>query len=93
MSLENHFYKTTADNIALCRETLPGISLVEICDRRRVLIENHCGIIAYGCREILVKVKYGHICVSGANLKLTKMNKDKLVIIGDIRSVCLQGRD
>lgn len=73
-------------------EPLPGIPLVEIWDQKRVLIENHQGIVGYGCEEILVKVRFGRICVCGENLKLAKMSKEKLVITGKICAVNLQGR-
>ena len=93
MSRENRFLKNTVYDNEIYRESLPGVPLVEICDRRRVLIENHKGILAYGCKEILVKVGYGHIYVCGESLKVAKMNKEKLVIVGSIHSVCLRGRE
>ena len=34
-----------------------------------------------------------HKIVNGENLKLTKMSREKLVIVGTISSVCLQGRE
>lgn len=71
---------------------LPGVPLIEIWDRKRVLIENHQGIVGYGCREILVKVSYGRICICGEDLKLTKMGREKLVVTGKISAVNLQGR-
>jgi len=71
---------------------LPGVPLVEICDRRRVLIENHLGIVCYGCNEVRVKTRYGYICVCGEQLQLLRMSKTKLVITGSINTVHLQGR-
>ena len=64
--------------------------LVEICDNKRVLIENHRGIVCYGVNEIIVRVKKGCISVLGSHLCLARMNKTKLVICGDIHSVCVQ---
>ena len=40
-------------------ELRPDTPLVEICDNKRVLIENHRGVICYGVKEIIVKVKKG----------------------------------
>ena len=65
----------------------PRVPLVEICDNRRVLIENHNGITCYGGNEIIVKVKKGDISISGENLYLCRMNRVKLVITGKISSV------
>lgn len=68
----------------------PETFLVEICDNRRVLIENHRGITCYGTNEIAVKVKKGSIAVCGDHLCLTRMNKTKLVISGRITSIQIQ---
>ena len=70
-------------------ESLPGIPLVEIAGEGRVLIENHHGVIAYGCKEICVKVHYGHICICGMGLALARMTKHQLVVTGRIDSVSL----
>ena len=69
---------------------LPGIPLVEISDDRRVLIEHHQGVIAYGCCEICVRVRYGTLSVNGSRLTLARMTKEQLVICGCIESVRLQ---
>lgn len=71
-------------------ELRPDTPLVEICDNKRVLIENHRGVICYGVKEIIVKVKNGSISVFGNHLSLARMNKTKLVICGEIHSVCVQ---
>lgn len=71
-------------------ELRPDTPLVEICDNKRVLIENHRGIVCYGVSEIIVNVKNGSICVLGNHLCLARMNKTKLVICGEIHSVCVQ---
>lgn len=92
MNSGNLFRKAVTSSAGLYAEPLPGIPLVEICDQRRVLIENHQGIVGYGCNEILIKVRYGQICICGENLKLAKMSKEKLVITGKISAVNLQGR-
>ena len=72
--------------------TVPGVPLVEIAGRNRVLIENHKGIIEYGCCEIRAKVKFGCICVRGNKLELTKMTKQQLLICGGIEEVLLLER-
>ena len=73
-------------------EALPTQPLVEIAGERRVLIENHDGVTAYGCCEICVKVNYGHIHICGTGLTLVRMTKQQLVITGRIDSVSLQRR-
>ena len=73
-------------------EPLPGLPLVEIAGTRRVLIEKHCGVTEYGCREIRVKVSYGQICICGTRLELARMTRDQLVITGNIDAVSLNRR-
>lgn len=76
-----------ASNIS--SESLPGVTLVEIAGFQRVLIERHCGVIAYGDSEIRIKVKNGVVCVCGEHLKLACMTNEDLVITGAILSVSL----
>lgn len=73
-------------------EPLPGIPLVELAGERRVLVENHCGVIEYGCKEIGVKVSYGQVCVCGSDLKLARMTRYQLVITGNIERISLVRR-
>lgn len=63
------------------------IPLVELCGRKRVLIENHLGIHGYTTCEIIIKVCFGFVYVHGENLKVTKICKEKLVISGIIDAV------
>ena len=65
-------------------DLVPGIPLVEIYGQQRVLVENHRGIVGYEDQEILIRVRYGCICVTGQHLKLAKMCRGKLVITGNI---------
>ena len=67
--------------------------LIEICGRKRILFENHIGILGYDPREIVVKVCLGHIYVQGRELTVRKISKEKLVISGVIDSVRFQGRE
>jgi len=68
-------------------------TIVEISGSNRVLIEDHCGICAYGKNEITVKVKYGSVSVCGDFLEIIHLTQDHLVIMGAIRSVTLQRRE
>ena len=72
-----------------CYDIRPGIPIIEICGCRRVLVENHCGIAAYGREEIMINVMKGKIRICGENMYLSRMNRGKLVIFGTIKSVDL----
>lgn len=71
-------------------EGLPHQQVVEMIGDNRVLIENHCGIVAYDTNEICVKTKCGVIHICGEELELVKMTKEQLVIVGEIFGVKLQ---
>jgi len=68
--------------------------LLEIVGERRVLIENHFGIIQYSDQEICVKVTYGHISILGSKLEIARMTKEQLVVTGNIECarLCRGGR-
>lgn len=70
-------------------EPLPGLPLIEVAGDRRVLIEHHCGVTEYGTQVIRVKVKFGEICVEGAELSLARMTKGQLIISGTIHCIHL----
>ena len=66
--------------------------IVEIAGNGRVLIENHQGVLAYSPEEIGIKVSYGKILITGANLRLMQISCDQLVVKGRIDSLQLFGR-
>ena len=61
--------------------------LIEILDDRRVLIENHRGIVEYGNSRITVERHNGGISVVGTELQVSEISKEKVVIVGKIRGV------
>ena len=70
-------------------ERLPGQTLVEIMDDRRVLIEKHQGVCLYEPTMIHVKVKFGTVCICGCNLEIARMIKEQLIITGTVECVKL----
>ena len=92
MGKRNKLTASIRESGCLERDLLPGLPIVEICGNGRVLIENHRGIIKYECHDILVKIKCGCICVSGRELQIDRMSKNRLLITGRIHGVTLQRR-
>ena len=58
--------------------------LVEIIGNRRMLIENHCGLIHYSNSQITVKTMHGLLDVKGTCLYICKMTKFQMIIKGQI---------
>ena len=82
-----------SETINANKEAVPGIPVVELAGDRRILIENHRGVIEYGNERICVKVKFGCLCICGNKMELAKMTKDQLVITGFIDSVMIQRKE
>lgn len=76
----------------LSSEPIPGLPLVELLGKQRVLIENHHGVIQYCPNEIVIKVSYGPLIICGCGLKLSLMTKQQLIVTGQIRQIQLGGR-
>jgi sporulation protein YqfC len=74
----------------LSSEPIPGKPLIEIFDSRKILIENHCGVVSYDPQQISIKTKTGVIIVSGDCMQLSKMSQDLLCICGRIFCVNLK---
>ncbi len=68
------------------------LPLVELAGYRRVLIENHTGVLAYSPEEITVRVSYGCLQITGENMMLAEMRREQLVITGQINSVIVHRR-
>lgn len=66
--------------------------LLELWGDRRLLIENHGGVLEYGLEKIQVKVSYGVVCICGEHLRLCTMSDQQLVIQGRIHSIQLMRR-
>lgn len=81
-----------AEEMEMSGEVAPGRPLVEICGERRVLIENHRGVLSYGSEQISVSVSYGEVVVRGCGLELARMTREQLVICGRVDGVSLVRR-
>ena len=71
-------------------ELPPGKTLVEIFGNKRVLIEQHRGLLCYSNSNILVKSGDGSICIEGENLKISCMSSYQLVICGIIHNISVK---
>ena len=71
-------------------EPTPGQPLVELYGQNRVVIEHHGGVVGYAKDLISIRVKYGRIRVCGAELSLTRMTREQLIISGKIDCIQLE---
>lgn len=84
---KNGIFDKMAFAFDLPGEAVPGCPLIEIAGERRVLIENHQGVIQYGEGEMCLRVSYGYIRISGCGLRLMRMTRQQVVICGRINGI------
>lgn len=74
-------------------ELQPRVSLLELAGDRRILIENHVSVVHYSTQQVLVRVDFGQLCIKGSALRLTRLGKEQLVIMGQIDAIklCREG--
>ena len=89
MGRKEQFFGTLADGLDLSGEPAPGISLAELWGSQRLLVEQHGGVLAYCPEEILISVSYGQLRVTGENLTLNLMTRQRMIIQGRIQGVMI----
>lgn len=88
MNMEKFSRNNLFDQELPC-ETMPWQTVTELIDNKRVLIENHRGIIAYNCEKIIIKLPGGHLCVTGCDLCISYMTRQQLIINGNILTIAI----
>lgn len=76
-----------ADRLDIPEDLLHPASKLTVTAGRRVLVENHRGVLEYSRERVLVKLTRGRLCVAGTELRLLAMNRGELLIAGRVRSV------
>ena len=80
------------DTTQLEADIKPGVSILEMINNERLLIEKHKSVIGYTADKIVISMLYGQLYVSGQGLHLAKLGRDQLVINGKIQSITVQSR-
>lgn len=87
MKKSSGWIERLAQQTDLQGEAFPGQPLVEIYCDKRLLIENHRGVVGYSSNEICVRVKFGLLRICGSCLELAKMTRQQLIITGRIEGL------
>lgn len=90
MNERNNVFKRLAGMLDMSSQPMPGMPIIEMAGNKRVLIENHRGVIGYGQERIGVLVKIGKIVVMGSDLEICYMSRQQLIITGCIESVSIE---
>lgn len=75
-----------ADRLDLPAESVAGVPKLTVTGRRRVLIENHRGLLEYSRDCIEVDGGRVRLRIRGTNLQLVAMDRSDLLISGIILS-------
>jgi len=76
-----------ADRLALPEDALLGSAKLTVTGGRRVLVENHRGVLDYGSERVVISAGRSKLHINGTDLRLSAMNKQELLISGRIQSV------
>lgn len=76
-----------AEALELPEDALLGAAKVTVTAGRRLMVENHCGVLSYGEGQIVLKLPRGKLSIIGDCLCLSAMTRDRLIISGRIRTL------
>lgn len=76
-----------AEALELPEDALLGAAKVTVTAGRRLVVENHSGVLSYGEEQIVLKLPRGKLSILGEGLSLTAMTRDRLIISGRIRTL------
>jgi sporulation protein YqfC len=76
------FLEKAADILDLPEEVVAGMPRITVTGCRRVMVENHRGILEYGDREIQINGGRMVLTLRGENLELRSLNTTELLVTG-----------
>lgn len=83
-----------AGKLDLPADIVAGLPKMELTGFVEFSLEPHRGLLEYADQEILLDSSVGRILVRGENLSIRLMNRARITVAGDLRSVeLLEGQD
>ena len=76
-----------SERLELPQEALAGAAKLTVTAGKRVLIENHQGLLEYGEEQIVVSTGTQTLSILGARLSLLAMTRQEILIEGEIQAV------
>ena len=76
------FLEKAADVLDLPEEVVAGMPRITVTGCRRVMVENHKGILEYGDREIQINGGRMVLILRGSGLELKSLNTTELLVTG-----------
>ena len=66
---------------------LHGLPRLTLTGSRQMLIEQHRGLTHYSAEKIVIALQHGRVRLTGQNLRLVAMDKEAVLIAGEIKEV------
>ncbi len=74
-----------SDRLGLPEDLVFGSAKLTVIAGKRILVENHRGILEYGTDRIVINLDRGRLALSGSGFTLSAMNKNELLICGKLQ--------
>ena len=74
-------------------EILTGVPVVELKGGEEAVVICHRGVLAYGPEEVRVATAIGPLRILGRDLRIFRMNRERIVLHGRIRALELGGEE
>jgi len=68
-------------------EILTGVPVVELKGTAEAVVLGHRGVIAYEPAELRIASSLGPVVICGDELRIRRMNRERIVLLGKIRRV------
>ena len=66
---------------------LHGLPRLTLTGDRQLLVEQHRGLTRYSAEEIVIALQRGRVRLTGQNLRLVAMDKEAVLIAGEIKGL------
>lgn len=80
-------FRERAEQTLLADDLAPQLARIEIIGDKRVLVENHRGILEYGDRLMRINCGSMVVRIEGENLALRTLSLSELAVTGKITAV------
>lgn len=90
MNKARNFLANAADRLDLPADILAGIPKMEMTGFREFSIEPHHGLVEYERERIRIGTDMGKVLLSGMDMTIKLMNRNRITIKGALHSIQLQ---
>ncbi|KAF5043525.1 hypothetical protein SDC9_53488 [bioreactor metagenome] len=83
----NNFRSYLADNLEIPNDAFSDNFDLRMHGNKKVIIENHTGIIVYEDNEVGIKTNEQNILIKGSKFKIEEINSFKVIVKGEIKEI------